>query len=130
MSYERIVTVYYKDSRQSGVNALDYLQFLRLLPNGEDDIYFHDNARLHKDSLIENYIRSNDLLFISNVQYSSDFMAIESVFNIVKGEIRKLSYLNQNNARGLFMNICYHISRRVVTNIVDATYRRYTHVPQ
>ena len=53
-------------------------------------------------------------------------MAIESLFNIVKSKICSLSYLNQDNAKGLFISICKTIQPSIIMNIVDATYKRYT----
>jgi transposase len=126
MSYTRVVAILYKDNREHGVNALDYLEFLRLIPNRySQHILFQDNARLHHDSLIEDYLETNNITVINNAMYSSDYQAIESLFNVVKARIRQVSYLNQNNAKRLFVEICQSLSSRVINNIVDATYKRY-----
>jgi hypothetical protein len=126
MSYTRVVAIYYKDSREHGVNSLDYLSFLRLIPTRyQNYVHFQDNARIHHDELIQEYTHVNDLKILNNAQYSSDFMAIESLFNVVKNGIRSLSYLNQDNAKGLFIAICQRIQSSTIMNIVDSTYKRY-----
>ena len=131
MSYNRVIAIYYKDSRLEGCNGNDYVMFLDMIHqhaggNNGNRIYFQDNARIHGTVEVRNYIAENNMRFVNNVPYCSDFNAIEGLFNIVKNIARNsLFILIQTNARIIFRSICERIDRRKISNLVDATYARF-----
>jgi hypothetical protein len=126
MGYGRIISIYYKDTRQHACTSLDYVEFMSMIPFEPDKFIFQDNAALHKDSMATNYQKNVGWTVINNSPFSADLNPIELLLNYVKGEMRK-SYMfaTGENVKEIFIDICEKIPSAVLKSFVDHAYRIY-----
>lgn len=124
MDYIGIKAIYYKDTRNQGMNAGDFIKFLDMLEVNEDNIIYMDNSRIHKTQEVIDKLDGMNCQYLTSSPYSPDFNAIEMCFNIIKNTLHKHSS-KSNSIPEAFYSCCEDIDEGVFENLVKEVYERY-----
>jgi transposase len=126
MNYSQVIAIYYKNNLTGGCTAIDFISFLQMLEIPDGYFLFLDNATVHNNNLVNNYIENKQWNVINNVPYSCDFNAIEFLFNIVKQKIRSSPLRLPLNI--YFADECAKIKTPIIKSFVDKVYDRFRNI--
>lgn len=124
MDYTGIKAIYFKDTRNQGVNAEDFINFLDMLEVNEDSILYMDNARTHKTQNVFEKLNQMNCQYVNSSPYSPDFNAIEMSFNIIKNTLHKHTS-KSNSIPEAFYSCCNDINPAVFESLVKKVFDRY-----
>lgn len=112
-----------RTQRIQACNSIDYVDFLRNIPVKENTVILQDNAGIHNNDVVINYIENSGLCVLNNVPYSSDYNAVE-LFNYVKQKIKSKTWsLGEFNVKDLFISICNTTPASTIEAFVDSVYQ-------
>ena len=124
MGYNSVLSVYFKDSSNGGCNEVDYIDFLDEIEFEDDSILLQDNASIHANEMVNNFIKNKGIRVINNVPYCCDYNAIELLFNMIKRTLLSTT-VTKDTIRDKFIDIANIISENTIQSFVDKVYERY-----
>lgn len=118
---------------EKGIKQDKFIEFITKLKRKDKNnvkSYFIDNAKIHKTKKVNNYIKKNNMHFIYNAPYHSEFNPIEYVFSLLKKIISKnisKSYLDivesmlklKNTITPTILNNIFKHSFNKMTNFIS-----------
>ena len=96
MTKNMMLKPYIKNTYHSGVDSADFLAFLQ--SNRSMLRVYHvvvlDNAKIHRTQDIVDWLEANSISYLFLPPYSPDYNAIELVFALLKGKMKRYTYQN------------------------------------
>ena len=78
-----------------------------------------DNARIHHNKILKEYMMNNNINSIYNIPYSPEYNPIEKIFNTLKTKIRNNKINNVNSIERFIKTKC---TKKLLTNTIKSIY--------
>ena len=104
-------------------NFIKFITKLTILDKDKQNIYFMDNATIHKSIKFKKFIETTGIIVVYNAPYHSEFNPIELVFSLLRKELQK----GNNKTKDDIINIINNFKNNMNNNKSNVLNKIFKH---